>query len=206
MATKANSIDLFAKAKKESVSKKADKHEVLTISKSFEKNLSRMAEIEASMAEMAAEKEILDSEVREAAKTGMIDLYNKKNSFPGTLRVEAGNRAFLFITSDKYIKIDEDGAKELIKKYGEEIVVEKTSYTLNAAMVEKYGAVLSEMIMNSKKITPEDKIKIIEPPVTTWTIAKGTIEKLRSINFAKFNLTQIIEDIRPIFSVKANKE
>jgi hypothetical protein len=62
------------------------------------------------------------------------------------------------------------------------------------------------MILNSKKITPEDKIKIIEPPVTTWSIAKGTIEKLRSVNFAKFNLSEIIEDIRPIFSVKANKE
>lgn len=206
MAKATPSIDLFAKAKKESVSKKADKHEIITISAKFEKNLERMAEIDAKMAEMEAERALLDGDVREAAKVGMIGLYNQKNSFPGTLKVEAGTRSFLFITSDKYIKIDEEGATNLTKKYGEEIVTEKTSYTLNAAMVEKYGAVLSELILNSKKITPEDKIKIIEPPVTTWSIAKGTIEKLRSVNFAKFNLSEIIEDIRPIFSVKANKE
>jgi hypothetical protein len=205
MATKVISIDLFAKAKKESVSKKAEKHEILTISAKFEKNLERMAEIDEKMAEMEAERALLDGDVREAAKTGMIDLYNQKNSFPGTLKVEAGSRSFLFITSDKYIKIDEEGANNLTKKYGDDVVTEKTLFTLNPAMVEKYAPVLSDLIMNSKKIADADKVKIIEN-TTSWTVAKGTIEKLRSINFAKFNLTQIIEDIRPIFSVKANKE
>lgn len=197
--------NLFAKSKETATSKKVDKHEVVEISKKFEKHLSRMAEIDEAMAELEAEKATLDSGVREEAKTAMINLYNQKNSFPGSIKVVAGERSFLFITADKYIKIDEARAKELSEKYGEEVVSEKTVFSLNAAMVEKYSQVLSDLIMNSKKIENADKEKLIES-TTSWSVAKGMIEKLRTSIFAKFNLNEIIEDIRPIFSVKANKE
>ena len=197
--------NLFDKSKQTSKVKKADKHEVVIISKSFEADLVRMAEIDAKMAELEAEKATLDSGVREEAKNAMINLYTKKNSFPGTLKVVAGSRSFLFITADKYIKIDEDAAKELSKKYGEEIVTEKTIFTLNPVLVEKYAQVLSDLIMGSKKISQNDKESLIESN-TSWSIAKGTIEKLRNTIYAKFKLAQVIEDIRPIFSVKANKE
>lgn len=197
--------NLFAKSKENATSKKADKHEVVEISKKYEKHLSRMAEIDALMAELEAEKTTLDAGVREEAKTAMINLYNQKNSFPGSIKVVAGARSFLFITADKYIKIDEARAKELSEKYGEETVSEKTVFSLNPVMVEKYSQVLSDLIMNSKKISNDDKEKLIES-TTTWSVAKGMIEKLRNATFAKFNLSELIEDIRPIFSVKANKE
>lgn len=197
--------NLFDKSKATATVKKAEKHEILTISKEFEKSLERMAAIDAKMAELKAEKDILDLDVREAAKGGMINLYNQKKAFPGTLKIIAGTRSFLFITSDKYITIDEDGAKELIKKYGKEIITENTVFTLDSKLVEKYSQVLSDLIMNSKKILAEDKEELIKS-TTTWSIAKGTIEKLRNTTFAKFNLNKVIEDIRPIFSVKANKE
>jgi hypothetical protein len=196
--------NLFDKSKATATVKKAEKHEIVNISKGFEKDLERMAEIDAKMAELKAEKETLDSGVREEAKSAMIKLYSSKNAFPGTLKVIAGTRSFLFITSDKYITIDEEGAKELIKKYGKEIVTETTVFTLDSQMVEKYSQVLSDLITNSKKISSEDKEKLIKS-TTTWSVAKGTIEKLRN-TFAKFNLSNVLEDIRPIFSVKANKE
>jgi hypothetical protein len=197
--------NLFDKSKATATVKKAEKHEVVNISKNYEKDLARMAEIEAELATLEAEKTTLDAGVREEAKIAMIKLYDSKKSFPGTLKVIAGSRSFLFITSDKYIKIDEERAKELIKKYGKEIVSEKTVFTLNSEMVEKYAPVLSDLIMKSKKITNEDKEKLIESS-TTWIVAKGIIEKLRNAIYAKFNLNNIVEDIRPIFSVKAIKE
>ena len=198
--------NLFDKSKATATVKKAEKHEIVDLSKAgFEKDLERMAEIDAKMAELKAEKETLDSGVREAAKTAMIKLYSSKNAFPGTLKVVAGSRSFLFITADRYITIDEDGANELIKKYGKEIINENTIFTLDSQLVEKYSQVLSDLIMNSKKISAEDKENLIKS-TTTWSITKGTIEKLRTAAFAKFNLNKIIEDIRPIFSIKANKE
>ena len=197
--------NLFDKSKAKETTKKIDKHEVVEISKKFEKNLSRMAEIDIKMAELEAEKATLDSGVREEGKTAMINLYNQKNSFPGSIKVVAGTRSFLFITADKYIKIDEARSKELVELYGEETVTEKTVFTLNPTLVEKYSQVLSDLIMNSKKITDQDKENLIESN-SSWTVTKGMIEKLRNTTFAKFNLSTLIEDLRPIFSVKANKE
>jgi hypothetical protein len=197
--------NLFDKSKKVAVAKKADKHEVVTIAKTYEKDLTRMAEIDAKMAELEAEKATLDAGVREEAKNAMAKLYDEKNCFPGSLKVVAGKRSFLFITSDKYIKIDEDRAGELTKKYGQEVVTEKTVYTLNPDMVQKYGQEISDLIMASKKIATDDKENLIES-ATAWMVAKGTIEKLRSKVFAKFNICGLLEDIRPIYMVKGNKE
>jgi hypothetical protein len=197
--------NLFAKSKATAAVKKADKHEVVAISKIYEKDLVRMSEIDVKMAELEAERATLDAGVREEAKTAMMKLYASKNTFPGTLKVEAGVKSFLFITSDKYIKIDEARATELTSTYGSEVVTEKTVFTLNTELVEKYEDVLSDLIMNSKKITADDKEKLIES-TTTWTVAKGMIEKLRTVTFAKFNITTLIEDLKPIFSVKAIKD
>ena len=114
--------NLFEKSKATATVKKVEKHEVVEISKKYEKDLSRMAAIDIAIAELEAEKATLDSGVREEAKSSMIKLYDSKKSFPGTIKVKAGNQSFLFITADKYIKIDEARAKELSEMYGEETV------------------------------------------------------------------------------------
>lgn len=196
--------NLFTKSKEKAVTAKVEKHEIVNIDKTFEFNLIRMIEIDAEMASLESEKSTLDYEVREKAKEEMIKLYDKKGSFPGTIKIVAGSESFLFITSDKYTKIDEEDAKTLSKKYGESIVNETNVFTLNPEMVEKYSKVLSDMILSSKKISNEDKDKLIECK-TCWTIAKGTINNLRNAIFAKFNLSNLIKDIRPIFQVKLTK-
>jgi hypothetical protein len=197
--------NLFDKSKAVATVKKAEKHEVVAISKGYEKDLSRMSEIDVKLAELEAERATLDAGIREEAKTAMMKLYASKNAFPGTLKVVAGSRSFMFITADKYIKIDKDRANELKQAYGTDVVTEKTVFTLNATLVEKYADELSDLIMKSKKIATDDKENLIESTVT-WTVAKGMIEKLRNATFAKFNINQLIEDIKPIFSVKAIKE
>lgn len=196
--------NLFDKSKAKATKAKVDKHEIVEIPTSYEKDLERMANIDAEIAALTAEKTTLDSGVREEAKTKMIELYDKKKSFPGSIRVEAGKRSFLFITADKYIKIDEERAEELIKLYGKDTVNENTVFTLNSTLVEKYSDELSNLIMKSKKISDDDKEDLIQSK-TAWSISKGMIEKLRNVTFAKFNLNILIEDIRPIFSIKANK-
>lgn len=197
--------NLFTSAKSTASTKKADKHESVEISKFFEKDLARMAAIDSELATLEAERATLDAGVREAAKDSMIKLYQQKNAFPGTLKVVAGKQSFMFITCDKYIKIDEARATELSETYGEEVITEKTVYTLNPALVDKYGQVLSDLIMGSKKISAQDKEDLIKAD-TAWSVAKGTIEKLRNATFAKFNLGQLIEDLKPIFQIKSIKE
>jgi len=197
--------NLFDKSKAKATTEKVDKHEVVSIAETFEKDLTRMNVIDTKIAELNAERMTLDAGVREAGKDAMMNLYVSKNAFPGTLKVVAGKRSFQFITSDKYTKIDEDRAKELAKLYGSEVVDEKTVFSLNAALVIKHSQEISDLIMKSKKINADDKEKLIESK-TTWTVSKGIVQKLRNTIFAKFKLNQIIEDLRPIFAIKAIKE
>ena len=197
--------NLFDKSKEKATVKKVEKHEIVQISNKFEKDLKRMAEIDEKLAELEAERVTLDSTVREEAKDAMIKLYDQKKVFPGTLKVMAGQKSFMFITSDKYIKIDKDRAAELVQLYGNDVITEKTVFTLNPALVDKYADELSDLIMKSKKIAAADKESLIES-TTTWTVAKGMIEKLRTATLAKFKLANLIEDIKPIFMIKAIKE
>lgn len=195
--------NLFEKSKKEAA-KKVEKHEIVNISTAFEPEIARIAEIDAKIAELTAEKDTLRTGVLDVAKNEMIRLYTSKNIFPGSLKVVAGTQSFLFITADKYITITEERANELSQKYNEELVSENTVFSLNTTLVEKYSQVLSDLIMNSNDITPEDKENLIESKVS-WSITKGTIEKLRNATFSKFDLSEMIEDIRPVFSVKLTK-
>jgi len=190
--------NLFEKAKKTGTTKKVEKHEVVNLPE-LKDSLSRMAEINAKLAELEAEKATLDGEVREAGKEAMIGLYNSKKSFPETLKVVAGNMSFQFITSDRYLKIDEDRAAELSELYGEEIITEDTKFSFNTAILMKYQDHISDLLMGSKKISDDDKENLLESE-TSLSITKGTIKELMKYGE---DVEPIIEDIQPVFSIKS---
>ena len=194
--------NLFSAAKENGSSKaKVEKHEIVEMPQ-FAKTLKQLEDIDAKMAELAATREVLDSEIREAGKEAMINLYEKKGSFPGTLKIVAGERSFQFITSDKYLKVDKDRFAELVEMFGPEIAEEKTRFFFNSAILEKYQDVISDMILKNKKIADEDKAKLIESE-TTYTVKKGTISNLATLaKQYKANIQRMIEEVRPIFSVK----
>jgi hypothetical protein len=198
--------NLFDKAKETGTSKiKVEKHEIVEMPQ-FTKTLAQLESIDTQMAELAAKREILDSEIREAGKDKMIELYQNKGSFPGTLKIVAGERSFLFMTSDKYLKVDKDRYAELVEMFGQEVAEEKTRYFFNNAILEKYQEVISDMILKNKKIADEDKAKLIESE-TTYTVKKGTINNLVTLaKKMKSNVQRMIEEIRPIFSVKITQK
>lgn len=195
--------NLFNKAKKVETKKKGTTHETIEVA-GINESLRRLNEIAEKTAELEAEKTILNGIVKENSKAGMIKLYNRKENFPESLRVVDGNMELLFITMDKYIKIDEDRAKELIKTYNKGIVSENTVFTLNSKLVEKYSETLSDLIMGSEDITENDKADLIEAS-TSYAIAKGTIQNLKTSAYKKHNVSDIIENIRPIFAIKSIK-
>jgi len=194
--------NLFAAAKENGSTKaKVEKHEVVGMPQ-FEKTLAQLEDIDAKMAELTAKRAILDEEIREAGKDAMINLYEKKGVFPGTLKIVAGERSFQFITSDRYLKVDKDRYAELVEMFGQEIAEEKTRFFFNNAILEKYQDVISDMILKNKKIADEDKAKLIESE-TTYTVKKGTINNLSNIaRKYKANVQRMIEEVKPIFSVK----
>lgn len=195
--------NLFNKAKKVETKQKGSIHETINVS-GIEDPLKRLNEIAEKTAELEAEKKMLNGIVKESSKKGMIELYNRKENFPGSLRVVDGNMEFLFITMDKYIKIDEDRAKELKEIYNKKIITENTVFTLNSKLVEKYSEILSDLIMGSENITENDKADLIEAS-TSFVITKETIKNLKTSSFKKYSVKDIIEDIQPIFSIKSIK-
>ena len=142
---------------------------------------------------------MLDSTVREAGKDAMIALYKTKKSFPGTLKIISGDMSFLFITSDKYKKIDEDGFNELTEEYSTKLVEENTKFSFNNAILMKHMDYISKILMKSKKLSNEEKENLLESE-TSYLVKKGTIKELYS-HTNKIN--DIVDDIQPIFSIKA---
>lgn len=103
----------------------------------------------------------------------------------------------MFIPTDRYISINPDRAQSLIDEYGSDIVEEKTTFSFDNDMIEKYGEVISRLIEESDEIDDDDKGQIIKA-VQAFSIAKGTIDQLK--NFGK--VSTMMEVVKPVVSLK----
>lgn len=197
MATKTN---LFAAAKTAAPAKPAKAQKEVVKINSIAAELERLAQVQEQIDALSAEAKLLTETVKAESINAFVDLYEKKASYPGSFEIEAGNASMLFIPMDKYITINEERAEELQSKYGAEIVEENTTYTMDAALVEKYGEEISNLIMKSKKIAEEDKTKLIGATVK-YAVKKGTITAITE-KFADYGVDEVVVDIKPVFSMK----
>jgi hypothetical protein len=106
----------------------------------------------------------------------------------------------MFIPTDKYIKITKERFEELKDSYGEELVEETTTYTMDSELVEKYGDILSDLISKCKAITKEDKEKLIQA-TNSYSIRKGTISTLKE-NFSSHTVGEMLQEIKPVYQMK----
>ena len=211
--------NLFKKAKAEGATAGKPKNDkvVVEISDStFHYNVSRLAEVNAELKTLSAEAATIEDEIKPRAISEFKKLYEQAFRNPGSfiIRTKAPIKAktalqptasFMFIPNDKYLSLDEERAAELKETYGDTIVTETTTYTMDAALVEKYGEVISRLIETSKEITKDDKEKLIKA-VTKYTVTKGTLENLKTPEFAKHDLAILLEDIKPVYALKNVKK
>jgi hypothetical protein len=196
MATK----NLFAVAKEKAPEKKAASKEKNAVQVNhITDELERLAEINEKIDALTAEAKMLTEVVKTTGIEEFTNLYNG-GKYPGSFNMQAGNASVMFIPMDRYIKIDSDRKEELINKYGEEIIEEKTTYTMDTALVEKYAEEISKLIMSSKKITDEDKERLIGANVEV-SIKKGTISTITE-SFKSFPIEEVLEDIKPVYQLK----
>ena len=203
MATKTNLFST-AKAKGATASPKPSKEEVLIKDPKFHTNLARLAEVNRQVDELSAEATILASEVKERSIKEFTQLYESSGKYPGSFNIKATGMkgvpeaSLMFIPTDKYIKIGEERYNELMETYGENLVEEKTTYTMDSALVEKYGELLSDAISKIKGIPDEDKAKLIGATVS-FSIKKGTISELPTF---PATITEMLEEIKPVYQLK----
>lgn len=192
--------NLFAAAKTAAPAKPAKAPKEVVKIDSIASDLERLAQVQEQIDALTAEAKLLTETVKSESINAFVNLYEKKASYPGSFEIEAGRASMLFIPMDKYITINEERASELASKYGEEMVEEQTIYTMDAALVEKYGEEISNLILKSKKISDEDKTKLIGANVK-YTVRKGTISVITD-KFADFGVDEVVMDIKPVFSMK----
>lgn len=213
--------NLFSKAKETGATAPAKNDKVIVeiTDPLFHTTLARLADVNKELDELSAEGGILAAEVKARGIEEMKKLYESNLRFPGSFLIKAlaedqNPASFLFITQDKYIKVDEERSQELANKYGPSIVDEDTTFIMDTKLVEKYGEVISDLIMNSPDIANEDKEKLISAKVA-YSVKKGTIHDLKTkystvtLNEGEeneevktYNLDEVIEDIRPVYHLK----
>lgn len=111
--------------------------------------------------------------------------------------------SLLYIVSDAYKTIDKDRYDYLVDTYGKDIVSDNSVYTMDNEMIQKYGAQISAAIMGAKGIPAEDKAVIIQK-IEKYSVAKGTIEKLKDFAAAaKSSVSVIFSEILPTQSLKS---
>ena len=197
--------NLFTKAKKAAPTKAAakDTKKVIKITDpSFFGKVEKLQQLQDRMKADKAKADMFADEIKDLGKEEWAKLYEETGKNPETVMLEqenenGDNSHVMFMVTDKYITINEDRATELQEAYGEDIVEEKTTFAFDNDMIEKYGEVLSRLIEESAEISERDKEKIIKA-VTTYTVAKGTID-----NFAKLgNVSEMIDATKPVVALK----
>lgn len=202
MATKGN-LFTQAKIKSPKVDKKNDKPVIPITGKEFDDALVGMAQLEDQIDQITAQYETFKGIVKEFGQKAFEDIYTKTGGYPGSFDVMSDSKASIkMIPMDKYIKCDETRYNDLIDVYGDDVATEKTEFVLNAALVDKYGEILSDLIQNCDDIADDDKAELIQAK-TTYTVSKGAIEK--AFTWGKGKVGDFIRDIQPIFAMKGAK-
>lgn len=198
-------MSLFAKAKKTAVTTtKAAKDKKVRLQVTYPDFFSKVEKLEQINDRMKSDKAVVDmlsDELKDIAKAEWVDYYSKTGKNPESVVIcqeVAGDTAqFLFVPSDKYISVTESRAEELRETFGDEIITEETTFGFDSTMIEKYGEILSRLIEESTEISESDKEKIITAK-TTYSIAKGTIDKLNQYG----EVSEVMEAVKPVVAMK----
>ena len=187
--------NLFATATKvKETTKKTDK-KVIKAPLLADK-VKRYADLKQIIDSATGELKMIEGDIKAVGKDLFMKEYRQQKSTPDNFKIqdETGSSC-MFIVMDKYTIVDETKAGILGNFEG--LLAENVVYKFNAELVEKYGQVLSELILNCSAIDDMDKGNLISGE-KTFSVAKGSIDRLMQYD----NPEQIFELINPIVALK----
>jgi hypothetical protein len=190
-----NTTNLFATATKvKETTKKTDK-KVIKAPLLADK-VKRYAELKQAIDTATGELKMIEGDIKNVGKDLFMKEYRQVKSTPDNFKIqdETGSTC-MFIVMDKYTSVDE--VKAGILSQFEGLLSENVVYKFNAELVEKYGAVLSELILNCPDIEEEDKSNLISGE-KTFAVTKGSIDRLLQYDSPE----AVFELINPIVALK----
>ena len=187
--------NLFAKTTtKTAAPKKADKKILPAIE--LGDKIGRYSDLKQQIEALTGELKMIEGDIKTKGKEVFLQEYKKQKSTPDSFKLkDSAGGTCLFIVMDKYTSVDEEKA-ELLREY-DGLLGENVVYKFNAELVEKYGAVISDLIASSPDIAEEDKGNLISGE-KTYSVAKGSIDRLLQFE----NPEQVFELINPICALK----
>ena len=158
--------------------------------------IQKYAELKQLIDSATGELKMIEGDIKATGKEMFIAEYLKYKNTPDNFKIKdsTGNSCML-IVMDKYTIVDENKAAILGNYDG--LLAENVVYKFNAELVEKYGQVLSELILNCPNIDDIDKGNLISGE-KSYSVAKGSIDRLMQFNDPK----QVFELINPIIALK----
>ena len=180
-------MSLFAKAKKVAPAKttkgKDEKVRISIKDASFFDKVEKLEALQDSQKRDKAKADMISDELRDLGRDEWAKLYEKMGKNPESVMLEYvkendDTAQFMFVPTDKYITITPARAEELQETYGESIVEEKTTFSFDNDMIEKYGEIIKA--------------------TTSFSVAKGTID-----NFSKLgDVQELMEATKPVVALK----
>jgi len=192
---KTTTTNLFTTATKvKETTKKTDKKVISA--PSLGSKIQRYAELKETIDSATGELKMIEGDIKAVGKDLFMKEYRSQRSTPDNFKIQddTGNSC-MFICMDKYTLVDENKANILSQYNG--LLNENVVYKFNADLVEKYGAVLSELILNCPDIDDLDKGNLISGE-KTFSVAKGSIDRLMQYDTPE----AIFELINPIVALK----
>ena len=197
--------NLFSKAKSTATAKTTDKKDskvrIRIEGSEFFDKVQTLETLQDRMKSDKAKADMISDEIKDLGKEKWSEMYQKSGRNPGSVMIESvvgGDTAqVMFVPSDKYITVGAERAEVLREQYGEEIIEEKTTFSFDNDMIEKYGEVLSRLIEESDEISDDDKGKIIKA-VTAFSVAKGTIDVMKSYG----KVEDVMNEVKPVIALK----
>jgi len=192
---KTTTTNLFATATKvKETTKKTDKKVIQA--PILGNKVQRYAELKQTIDSATGELKMIEGDIKAVGKDLFMKEYRSQKSTPDNFKIQddSGN-ACMLIVMDKYTAVDENKASILDQFDG--LLTETIVYKFNAELVEKYGAILSELILNCADIDDLDKGNLISGE-KTFSVTKGSIDRLMQYD----NPDQVFELINPIVSLK----
>ena len=192
---KTTTTNLFATATKvKETTKKTDKKVIQA--PILGNKVQRYAELKQTIDSATGELKMIEGDIKAVGKDLFMKEYRSQKSTPDNFKIQddSGN-ACMLIVMDKYTAVDENKASILDQFDG--LLTETIVYKFNAELVEKYGAILSELILNCADIDDLDKGNLISGE-KTFSVTKGSIDRLMQYE----NPDQVFELINPIVALK----
>lgn len=187
-------VNLFASAKKVEPKKKVtDEKSVIAVPL----NLKRFAELKELIADYEAELKMIEGEVKETAREQFLDLYAKQKSRPESFIIEGEDSGrVMIIVQDRYLTLTEEKLSSF--DMADSVTEKQQEFSFNAELLEKYSSVISELIVNCKKIADKDKGNLILCKEKT-IVKKGIINSLYSFGE---RMKDVFNFIEPVINLK----